>query len=475
MASAKIPGKELILRVQDLIQSVLSLYSKEPKQLYALHDLRAFNAKQLQTVLTNLLQTLVSLLERHRFEYDPNQQVGPMALPPEANVEYMNPFQIKMILTSLIHQINLILLELVKLGMEIPEFFYVFCSNVVRLQLFDVLADKVQRCKAFADQYKTADEQLRQFQHQVEQMNANERQYRATMDAKDRELAQMHKDLAKSMRVKEGLVEQMGVIHNQYLESTTQLETCQSQIKQYASTFRKQDAQINELDRTLEKQDAQINQLDRTLEKRDAHINELDRTLEKRDAHINELARTLEERDVSINKLGRERGMDIESEVQKRIKEKYAELEDLRMQLHAQTRMLELERQSATQLRTQIEHERQSVTQLRTQIDQEKSVAMQHERQRLVCQESLNTKDKELSAMRHELTDMHTRLEQYVAAKPLFRAVSTGLADRVPTGFTPLSRTPGRVETPLAQPGELSDVEYFSRGQKKSKRGKKLK
>jgi hypothetical protein len=99
---------------------------------------------------------------------------------------------------------------------------------------------------------------------------------------------------------------------------------------------------------------------------------------------------------------------------------------------------------------------------------------MQHERQRLVCQELLNTKDKELSAMQHELTDIHARLERY-AAKPLFRAVSTGLADRGPTGFTPLARTPGRVETPLAQPGELSDVEYFSRGQKKSKRGKKLK
>lgn len=449
MASAKITGKDLIFRLQEMIQSVLTLYSKELKQLYSLHELGAFNTKQMQTVLTNLLNSLVSLLERNRFEYVPNQQVGHMVLPPEANVEYMTPYQIKMTVTSLIHQINLILLELVKLGMEIPEFFYVFCSNVVRLQLFDVLADKVQRCKAFADEQKTAVEQLRQFQHQVEQMNANERQYRDYIDAKDRELAQMHKDFAKSMRVKEGLVEQMGVIRDQYLESNTQLEACQSQMKQFASTYRKQDA----------------------------HVNELAHSLEKRDAQINELARTLEERDAYIDKL---RGMDTESEVQKRIKvqtkEHYAELEELRMQLQAQTRMLEHERQSVTQLRTQIEHERQSAFQLRNQIDQEKSVAMQHERQRLVCQDALNSKDKELSAMQHELTDMQSRLERYAAAKPaLYRAISTGLADRVPTGFTPLARTPGRVETPLAQPGELSDVEYFSRGQKKSKRGKKLK
>jgi myosin heavy subunit len=370
---------------------------KRKSRLYTLRELDV-NVKKQQDILVHLLHQLVTGLDSIHFDYRSK------ALPPmDAELEeHMNMQHI----TAWTNQINRVLVELVKSGITIPDIYYKFASNELRLMIFDEVAQRAQQCdpdkiKEIVDTLKVTLAEKQQLFAELEQAQANINRMTRRLAEKNLELEQAQEQLAKCDKIKRKMAEQVDAIHQQYLDSNTELDVVKHRLR------------------------------------------ELMKFTKEKELHISEL-----------NELTRTRDRDIELEVQRRIKEQTKEYE----------RAYE---QATVQLQTQLEQDRRSNVQLQTQLEQQQSVSNQHERQRIVCQEALARKETELSDMQQRLTETQASLERYVNARSggLYRAVSP--IARAATGRTPLARTPGAAETPLAQPGELADVEYFTKGKKR--------
>lgn len=421
---------ELILRVQELVSSVLTLLKRKSK-LYTLRELDV-NVKKQQDILWHLLHQLVTSLDSIHFDYRSK------ALPPMDVEEHMNMQHI----TTWINQINRVLVELVKSGITIPDIYYKFASNELRLMIFDEVAQRAQECdpdkiKEIADTLKVTLSEKQQLFAELEHAQANINRMTRRLTEKNMELEQAQEQLAKCDKTKRKMAEQVDEIHQQYLESNNELDVVKHRLRELMKFTKEKELQISEL---------------------------------------TELTRT--------------RAHDIELEVQRRIKEQTKEYErayeqerrsnvQLQNQIEQERRsiiqlqtQLEQDRRSNAQLQTQLEQERRSIIQLQTQLEHYQSVSNQHERQRIVCQEALARKETELSDMQQSLTETQASLERYVNARigGLYRAV-TPIA-RASTGRTPLARTPGAAETPLAQPGEFADVEYFTKGKKRRSKKK---
>lgn len=381
---------ELILRVQELVSSVLTLLKRKSK-LYTLRELDV-NVKKQQDILWHLLHQLVTSLDSIHFDYRSK------ALPPMDVEEHMNMQHI----TAWTNQINRVLVELVKSGITIPDIYYKFASNELRLMIFDEVAQRAQQCdpdkiKEIVDTLKVTLAEKQQLFAELEQAQANINRMTRRLTEKNLELEQAQEQLAKCDKTKRKMAEQVDAIHQQYLDSNTELDVVKHRLR------------------------------------------ELMKFTKEKELHISELT-----------ELTRTRDRDIELEIQRRLKEYERAYE-----------------QATVQLQTQLEQDRRSNVQLQTQLEQQQSVSNQHERQRIVCQEALARKETELSDMQQRLTETQASLERYVNARSggLYRAVSP--IARAATGRTPLARTPGAAETPLAQPGELADVEYFTKGKKR--------
>ena len=195
-------GAQRILRLTVLLKlprdPILNPYQTE---LDERKQLSTFVQPAVQAVVWGSLRQFVSLLELHRFKYDPDQEVRPMALPGEQDLYSMNAEQIKTTLSFFINQINSTLFELLELGMRIPEFYYDFCSNKIRLQIFNVVVDKLKRCNFTADKQERELDELRRSGHK----NGNEKQHKAAMDAKDRELSKMQEQHRAAIDAKDRL------------------------------------------------------------------------------------------------------------------------------------------------------------------------------------------------------------------------------------------------------------------------------
>ena len=414
---------ELILHVQKLVSSVLNLLKRKSK-LYTVKELDV-NVKKQQDILVHLLHQLVTGLDSIHFDYRSK------ALPPmDAELEeHMNMQHI----TAWTNQINRVLVELVKSGITIPDIYYKFASNELRLMIFDEVAQRAQECdpdkiKEIADTLKVTLSEKQQLFAELEHAQANINRMTRRLTEKNMELEQAQEQLAKCDKTKRKTAEQVDAIHQQYLESNNELDVVKHRLRELMKFTKEKELQISEL---------------------------------------TELTRT--------------RDHDIELEVRRRIKEhERAYEQERRSNVQLQTQLeqdrrsnaqlqtqLEQDRRSNAQLQTQLEQERRSIIQLQTQLEHYQSVSNQHERQRIVCQEALARKETELSDMQQSLTETQASLERYVNARigGLYRAV-TPIA-RASTGRTPLARTPGAAETPLAQPGEFADVEYFTKGKKR--------